>query len=159
MAVPLADPAGMEARLRRNLSGVELAAAEAAIDDASALIRAESGRSWLDEDGLPDERVVPLVLSVALRAFRNPDGYATETVGSWTGVFGGSGQDTASGVYLTSHERRQLQALMGAGGLVSVPVERPEMLNSDGTVYVPVDYATGAEPTSTSFPFLTETWA
>lgn len=155
MAVPLADLADLEIRLRRGLEGTEAAAAEAAIDDASALIRAESGRSWLDENGDPDPRVSPIVLAVALRAFRNPEGYSSQTVGSWTGTVGGTGQDVASGVYLTSHERVQLRALMGAGGLTSIPVVRPEELASDGTVYVPVDYATGAEETSTAFPFLT----
>jgi hypothetical protein len=155
VAVPLADLAGMEARLRRSLTSTEATAAEAAIDDASALVRAESGgRSWLDEDGEPDPRVAPIVLAVALRAFRNPEGFSTQTVGSWTGVLGGTGQDVASGVYLTSHERRQLHALVGALGLVSVPVVRPELLGSAvDSGLRPVDY--GGEP----LPFLPEGWA
>lgn len=156
MAIPLADLTGMEVRLRRSLTGLEATAAEAAIDDATALIRAESGRTWLDEDGLPDPRVANLVLAVALRAFRNPEGYSSQTVGSWTGTVGGTGQDVASGVYLTAHERRQLQALMGAGGLISVPVERPELIGSDGAVYVPVDYA--PDNRESDFPFLTDPW-
>lgn len=154
MATPLADLAGMEARLRRSLDGPEAAAAEAAIDDATALVRAETGRSWILSTGEPDERVTPIVLSMALRAFRNPEGYSSQTVGSWTGVVGGTGQDVASGVYLTAHERRQLQALMGAGGLVSIPIERPELIGADGTVYVPVDYAPGSR--ESDFPFLVE---
>lgn len=153
MAIPLADLAGMEVRLRRALSDAEATAAEAAIDDATALVRAETGRTWLDENGTPDPQVAGIVLSVALRAFRNPEGFSSQTVGSWTGTVGGGGQDVASGVYLTTHERRQLQSLMGAGGLVSLTVVRPEFIGDDGTVWVPV--AQGGD----DFPFLTEEWA
>lgn len=149
---PLATLSAMEARLRRPLTGPEATAAEAAIDDATALVLAVTGRTWL-VSGVPDTRVTPIVLSVALRAFRNPEGYSTETVGSWTGVTGGSGQDVASGVYLTTHERDQLRALMGKSGIVSVEVTRPEHTATSGVVYVAVDY--GGEP----FPLLTEGWA
>lgn len=150
MLAPLASIPAFEARLRRALTEEELPAAEASIDDASTLVRTTSGRTWVDAQGTPDPRVAWIVLASALRGFRNPEGYQSETVGSWTGVQAGRADDLASAVYLTRHERDALRALMGAGGIVSVPVVRPEYLGGGETVYVPVDY--GGDP----MPFLTE---
>jgi hypothetical protein len=103
----------------------------AALADASALIRDEAGIDW--EDGAP-----PLILAIccacALRALRNPGGYASESEGIdgylHTVAFGASG----SGVWLTSSERRSIKRIAGQSVLGSVAYETPNVF--DGVTYV-----------------------
>lgn len=101
---PLAEVADLEVRLRRALTGEETAAAAAALADASSLVRAEGRQDWWTEAGgltVPDA-VVTVVLTAAKRAFDNPDGVVSETVGPFTRR---RSDDSASGAYLTEEEK------------------------------------------------------
>lgn len=99
----LAEIDDLEARLGRSLTGDETGRAQAALADASALARAEGRQDWYTaEAGLtaPDA-VVTVVLSAARRAFENPQGYSSETVGPFTV----RRDSEALGVYLTEAEK------------------------------------------------------
>lgn len=104
---PLAAVGDLEARLGHTLTAgtVDRARAEAALADASSLIRAETGSNWLADDGVtltaPDP-VVTITIHAALRGYRNPDGFASENLGEY-----GYRLD-AVGVYLTEEEKRVL---------------------------------------------------
>ncbi len=72
-----------------SLAGLDLVRAEAALDDVSDLVRAESGRNWVLENGIPlvPPAVTVVVLAVAKRVFENPSNYTSESAGdySWQG--------------------------------------------------------------------------
>lgn len=85
----LAPVSALEARLRipvGSLTGVDLAKAQADLEDASNLVRAETGKSWLDEQGQPiaPGPVATVVLKAALRCYRNPDEFSSESEDGYT---------------------------------------------------------------------------
>jgi hypothetical protein len=109
----LAPVSALEIRLGKStgsLSGTDLARAEAALQDASALVRAAAGKTWVSEDGLtataPDAASV-VTVTAALRAYRNPEGFISETLGDYNYRRPEGGQ--AVGVYLTREERQMVK--------------------------------------------------
>src|SRR5690606_91213 len=95
--------------------GEEIASADrragAVLRAASALVRAEAGRTWVGADGelvdetlIPDE-VIAITVQSAARAWTNPDGYTSERIGDYSYS---RGSDFESGVFLTAAERSQL---------------------------------------------------
>ena len=103
--------------------------AGAVLRAASALVRAEAGRTWVGDDGelvdeslIPDE-VISITTQVAGRAWSNPDGYSSERIGDYSYS---RGSDHESGVYLTSAERAQLSRLRpsGAGRIGTIATTR-----------------------------------
>lgn len=112
--------------------------AQAALNDASALIRAEAvSEDWVDDDGgleeVPDV-IVTICVAVAIRAFRNPDGVRQETIGNYSVAYA----DTTTAVYLTHGERREIRRAVGITGLGSISLEGEWTLNPSA-VYVPVE--------------------
>lgn len=92
-SLPLAPLSALEARLgveEGSLEGVDKARAEAALEDASADVREEARRSFLDSENQPNppEPIRRIVLAVAKRMYQNPDGWRSETntVGPYTEV-------------------------------------------------------------------------
>ncbi len=124
--------------------------AAAALADASALVRAEAGQSWVDEAGeladVPPE-ITTVVLQAARRDWRNLEGYTSETIDDYTWRRDGD-QAAGTGVYLTDAEiaicRRYRPG--GAGGISGLWTLGMTRGNGGGqdTVYVPV--AGGGEP-------------
>lgn len=108
----LADMFALEVRLGRDLEGAEAARAQAALDDASALVREEARRDWLDADGNPNppSAVLTVVLTAALRVVRNPDGYTSEAEGDYSYR---RSEDTGLGVYLTEEEKTIVRRYRG----------------------------------------------
>jgi hypothetical protein len=106
---PLASVAALETRLGKSLSGAALARAEAALGDASALVRGISGRDWVDTDGTtitaPAEAVL-VTVTAALREVRNPEGFVSETLGDYNYR---RPEQSNMGVYLTKDERRMVR--------------------------------------------------
>lgn len=102
--------------------------ASAALLDASSLIRAVAGATWVDgedsgaalSDDLPDI-VVTIALAVAARAYRNPGGAAQASVGdvsvSFTGAAG------ADAIFLTRLEERQIRLASGVSSARSVGLD------------------------------------
>lgn len=141
---PLADLAALSARLGMALDEHEAEGerAQAALEDASALVRSESGKDWLDEHDdlvldLP-EIIAQVTLAAAYRAFRNPDGTAQASVGDVSVSYSRDG--AAGSVFLTRAERR---AVRKAGGVVAV-----------GSLTLQTPYLQGQDPlyTSDGFP-------
>lgn len=122
---PLATVADLETRLGvpvGSLAGADLARAGAALDDASALIRDEAGKSWVDEDGATvtaPEAVRTVARRSALREYRNPDGFSGENVGPYSYQLGRE----ASSAYLTAGEVaivRRAAGLTSGGSALSI---------------------------------------
>lgn len=117
MAEPLADVAALEARMGRPLDAGETEMATSAIAAASARVRLY-GRPWLNPATVP-EVVTDVVLAVAERRVRNPEGLRSEMLDGYqyqraTG---------ASGTELTHDERQLIEMVSGRGGLMSVPID------------------------------------
>ncbi|MFD9813988.1 hypothetical protein [Streptomyces sp. NPDC059080] len=119
MAAPLASIEQLTARLGYRLDEAERVMAEAALADASALVRAY-GLPWPRADTAPAV-VVSVVLAVAERRVRNPEGYRAESQGGYQYQLPAS---APTGVGLTDAEIRLLRAEAGGGGVYSVPIER-----------------------------------
>ena len=119
---PLAQLEEMELRLGvepGDLPTLDAARAEAALRDASGLVRATSGRSWTNDAGellatLPSA-IVTVTLNAALRGYRNPAGLKGRTQGSYSEQFG----NDLGGVYLTAEEKTTVEqasrAAVGTG--------------------------------------------
>lgn len=132
MAVPpLATVPDLEARLGKSLDGGEKALAEAALTDASALVR-HYGLPWAVPAAAP-EVAVGITLAAAERRVRNPEGYRMEMEGSYQYQLPAS---APTGVALTDAEIDLLRELSGRGGLASVEIVRP--FRVDDTWYAPV---------------------
>jgi hypothetical protein len=136
MTLPaLASTDELSARVPGGIATADLTRAQAALDDASSKIRAETSRSWCDDDdnlALPDEAwkadtLVRICLASALRAFSNPEGVIEEHLGPFGQQFGGASPD----VYLTSAERRDLRKVVGAPALGAIPLTRGRPLDAD----------------------------
>lgn len=100
---------------------------------ASNLIRSESGRTWVDDDGELDgtefqlEILRDITTSVTIRCLRNPSGIVQETAGPFSQSFD---QNTQPSVWLTKTEKAQIAQLVGGSGLTTIsttrgPVEMP----------------------------------
>ena len=103
--------------------------AQAALDDASALVRSEVGLDWVDEYG--DLEVVPdvavsITLAVAGRVYQNPQGFSQATVGDSSVSYAREGN--AGSLYLTKSERAALRKLGGNPGYGEIPLEKPYTL-------------------------------
>ncbi|MDG4801716.1 hypothetical protein [Micromonospora sp. WMMD980] len=115
---PLATVAEMEKRLGLApgaITGNDLVRAGAALDDASALVRAEAGTDWVADDGLTVTApavVRTVTVAAALRAYRNPDGYQGETVGPYSYQYA---QGTAT-LYLLAAEATIVKRAAGMAG-------------------------------------------
>ncbi len=98
----------------------DTARAQAALDDASAIIRSVAGEDWLTDAGVletvPDV-VVSVTLAVARRLYENPSGFTSETIGGYTYRRGESG-----GSLLLPHEARDVRKAAGRSPIISVPL-------------------------------------
>lgn len=147
MALPaLATVAAMEVRLGvpvGSLAGLDLDRARASLGDTSALVRsAVGGRTWVAADNVtitaPPE-VVTVVVRAAIRAYRNPDGVSSESIGG--AYFYAYGQAEIS-AYLTEDEVVIVRAAVRREGA-------DDGWNGTGTVRTPSAYydpGTAADP-------------
>ncbi len=143
MSLPsLASLSDLNARLTGEVaSGDETTRAQAALDDASALIRAEANTNWTDDaDALEDvpDIIVTVCVQVAKRIFLNPEWKSSETLGSYayqvSGMAGGP-------LELTKAERKMIRRAIGQGALGAITLESPYAANSE-TVYLDVSGTT-----------------
>lgn len=125
MLPPLATIDQFDARLPGGLSTGDSARAEATLEDASALVRAEAGLTWVDDAGdlteVPDI-IVSVTLAAAKRAFVNPDMLRSEAIQDYQASFGSSSPD----VYLTKAERDLIRRAVGRPGLWTLSTTRTD---------------------------------
>lgn len=98
--------------------------AQAALDDASALIRNVANLTWVDDEGVlldtvPDI-VVAICLAVAIRAYRNTDGVKQASVGDVSVTYGADSSGAA--VFLTREERKAINRAIGRSDASSIPL-------------------------------------
>lgn len=112
--------------------------AEQCLRIASALVRTETGKTWLDESGVladpVDENAVMVTLYCAGRVFDNREGMTREGVDDYSGSY----RVDESGAYLTATERRMLAHLSAPafGALGTISTTRGDCL-PDSTGWVP----------------------
>jgi hypothetical protein len=108
--------------------------AEAILTAASTLVRSTSGRAWVDADGEPEDGLTEtqsdaahtVVLSVAERVWRNPQGLTSETSGPFSKSVAAW---AAFGLELTETEKQMISlgSTTGIPGLTSVRVVAPAL--------------------------------
>jgi hypothetical protein len=113
----------LDVRLPGGLNASDEDRAQAALDDASALIRSEAGIDWVDDDALRTD--FPAVLRVicitaARRELENPDGIISETIDGYSQRLA----NASTGVYLTPKEVRVVRRCAGRSGLWSLGTTR-----------------------------------
>lgn len=137
MATLLASVADLEKRLRKevgSLIGADLTAATTAIDDASVLVLAEGNPDWTP---LTIPAVAKgVVIKVALRQYRNPDGFVSEAMGG--GAYSYRYADDETSAYLTKAEAELVQR----AALAEAEPER----SFQGSIRTPSAYAESDEP-------------
>jgi hypothetical protein len=118
MLPTLAPVTDLEARLGLDpdtLQDANLARARAALIDASALVRMEARRTWVDEAGaltaVPDA-IVRVVLGAARRSYTNPDAAVQESAGPFVRRL----NESDTGVYLTRAELDIVRRFRPSGG-------------------------------------------
>ncbi len=104
----------------------------AALEDASALVRAEGAKSWVDAHdelllNIPDV-IVSITLAVAYRAFRNPDGTTQAAMGDVSVSF--SREGIGGSIFLTRAEQRAVRRASGRNMFGSLIMETPFLPNS-----------------------------
>lgn len=140
----------MEARIGRQIiDDDELTRASALLADASALVRFEANRTWVDADtgqlvAIPDY-VVTLTVNAALRGWYNPAGIESAQLGAVSVRYGSA--------WLTSAERENLAIMTRTKGLQQAMLKPGFGFDQDISGYVPVDNAEGLHtPAADWFP-------
>jgi hypothetical protein len=113
--------------------------AEAALEDASTLVRTFAGKTWVDEEGelepdIPDA-ITLVTLSVAARKVTNPSGYSYEQIGQYArrieGQSGGS-------LYLTEDEKDMIREALGLDSVRTIQLVNPALRYRGEEGYVDV---------------------
>jgi hypothetical protein len=141
---PLASVAELSKRLGQTLTGVDHDRAYAALQDASALIRTEAGKTWIDDHDELEEVpgiIESICIASAHRAFRNPDGTTQTSIGDVSISFRREGN--ASSVFLSKQERMAIRKAVGKSGSSSVTMVTPYIAE---TAHYFVEMEDGSEP-------------
>lgn len=142
---PLAPLSELEIRLGLDvdtLSGVDKKRADAALKDASALVRAEARQDFLDTNGVPNppEAIVRVVLGAALRTYRNPNAEIEQTVGPFDRTI----KSSEVSVYLTEAEKAIVRRYRPSQTSGLWTLRTTKGFDADTTVWVDDQY--GTEP-------------
>lgn len=148
MLPPLVTVAALAAWVGEDFIDNDNARAAAVVAAASALVRAETGRTWVDDDNelttVPDE-VSTVTVQVAGRVWRNPAGFVQDTTGPFTVRYP---EIAGQGLYLTDAERSILSRYRTQRrGLWTQRTTRDDPFIDDAvlaTVWLPVN--PGTEP-------------
>lgn len=125
MTLPaFADLDALGARVPEGISSGSEARAQAALDDAAALIRDEAGGvGWATAEDPGDDvpGIIPVInLRSALRSYLNPEGNEQESTGEWAAKIANASSD----VYLTASEIKRVQRAAGRAGVWVQPTTR-----------------------------------
>ncbi|WP_314325445.1 hypothetical protein [Paenarthrobacter ilicis] len=141
---PLATPEELSDWLGEPITeGADVKRAERFIRFASALVRKESGRTWVQDDGenlvpdIPDD-IGLVVVQAAARAYENPNGQTSDALDDWRGTF----KVDEVGVYLTDTEKSMVSKFKSArlGGLGTIATTRIDSV-PESAGWVPVEDA------------------
>lgn len=153
----LASIGQFQARLAGGIEEDDWARAEAALRDASALVRVETGLTWVDATGqladVPDV-VVAVVIAAARRAFVNPDGLTAESIADYSQSFTPGSSD----IYLTKAERNAVRRVAGRSGLWTLATTRVDVGADTPSVHREQWATTATTATEEIDPF-SEGWA
>lgn len=131
---PLATITDLEDRLGAPVPPDLASQAYARLRDASAIVRAYAGVSWVDESGdlddVPDA-VAGVVASMVERATRNPAGVTQETAGPFNRSFGAV---AAERLYMTKAERMVVRSAAGRSSIGTLSTTRGEIETADVVV-------------------------
>jgi hypothetical protein len=131
MLPALASLEELAARLGVAVWELDVARAQATLDDASALVRSEVSLNWVDSEGelgtVPDV-AASICLASARRAYENPTGATQRTVGDVSVAH-------PAPAYLTTEERVVLSRLRGTGSIWSLATTRGDEME---TTYIDV---------------------
>jgi hypothetical protein len=132
MALPSLDDlvTGLEHRLgveEGSLEDTDRARAEAALEDASALVSQVGGTNATGGDADAPAVTLAVLYAAAKRTYLNPNGVESETVGAFSVKWGS--------VWLLDGERKLIAGLGGTGGLWTLGTTRGD---SADMVYVDV---------------------
>ena len=120
----LASVADLEVLAGAIATGDE-AKAQARLDYASALVRAEAGVDWVNADGDELEDVPAAIVSVVVamveRAWTNPNGAVQRAAGPFSESYGTAAADR---IYLTRADRKIIRAACGALQIGTVATTR-----------------------------------
>lgn len=154
---PLANLHALQDRLGRNDlvddHGAPIAPegvrAQAALEDASSLVRTEAGRTWTDEahatlDANVPDVVVSVTLAAAQRAFNNPQGATQASLGDVSVSFSRDG--SAGTVFLTKAEQRAVRKAGGRNTFGSITMASPYSVNATDTNHLVPGSDPGSDP-------------
>lgn len=151
MSHPLITIAELEARTGKEYADAALAQANAAIEDASALVRLIGESEFHDEAGNLDvpEAIRPVVVAMVRRALEVPTGAAAGLTGEMVGAYswqsasgngaGGSASGPAASLYATRREIRIIRKAAGLSSLTSVPIESPYTTAGTGDLFAEIE--------------------
>jgi hypothetical protein len=118
----------LEQRTPGGIAEVDLPRALAALEDASAWIRAEAvsltGEDWLDDAGALETvpgAVVAVCCTVARRILDNPEGLLQESIAQYSY----SRTNATTDIYLTKGEQKMLRRALGIGSMSTITLEGP----------------------------------
>lgn len=123
--------------------------AQAALEDASSLVRNEAGKSWTDEahavlDANIPDIVVSITLAAASRAFQNPQGATQSSMGDVSVSF--SREGSAGAVFLTKAEQRAIRKAAGRNAFGSIALVSPYHVNATDPNHLVPANDPGADP-------------
>lgn len=134
--------------------------AVAVIGLASTEVRAFTQRGWVDDDGQLDlptgtdawmaDVLVKTTITAALRAFTNPEGVTSTSLGIYSEAIANSSPD----VYLTSSEQRDLRRVTGQpGGIWAQPMTRGPLETQAVSCYGGTTEYVSVDPPGQDLPF------
>lgn len=144
-SLPLANPDDLGAWLGQDIDPADPRAG-AVLAAASALVRSYTGKTWGENDEVPDD-VKGVVVQVAARVWVNPAGLEYHSVDD---ARRGWGQSGTLGLRLTDADKETLSGYVegASSGLGSIGISAGGG-NYDDTIYVP----TGPPPSGYPFPW------
>ncbi len=140
---PLVGFSKLVARLGYTPEDEERTRADSILLETSSLIRDVAGTTWTNEStnallAVP-HRVRQIALSVAYRAFTNPEALTQRSIGDSSKSFDRSKREGGESVYLTEAEEKAIQKAAGASGMVQVTLTSAY---NNGTLSDPWDEVT-----------------
>ena len=122
----LADIDDLQARLGLTLVEPQITQANARLADASEIVRAYAGKTWLNDDETEVDEDLPgsipgVVASMVERASLNPGGITQETAGPFSRSFG---SEAATRLFLTAGEKAVVRAASGRLGVGALSTTR-----------------------------------